>query len=152
MADDLIAVHHRRAGYAVDLRGQMRVGNVSHAYDRGRVQNTRYRLPGEWADGGSLAGLSVASDSMAAVWTCDAAVLFGVLWALGATGVLMTRGLVDARHARAPHTWLVIIRLVVLVLAGGGWAGDLCRPDAVLPRRTQLRLTPADVTSVTMSY
>lgn len=68
-----------------------------------------------------LMGLSVASDSMAALWRVDAAALFGVLWALGATGILMTRGLVASTHARNPRAWLVIVRLVVLVLAAGGW-------------------------------
>lgn len=68
-----------------------------------------------------MAALSGASAGIAALRTLDAAVLFGVLWALAATAVFMAGGLIASKREESNRRWLVVLRVAVLVLAAGGW-------------------------------
>lgn len=68
-----------------------------------------------------MAALTGASAGMAALWTFDAAVLFGVLWTLAATAVFMFGGLIASEGEKSRRRWLVVLRVALLVLAAGGW-------------------------------
>jgi hypothetical protein len=70
-------------------------------------------------------GLEGASAGVAALWTTDAAMLFGVLWLLAAVALTMGSGLVsvfDGERFRG-RQGLVLLRVLVLVLASAAWLG-----------------------------
>jgi hypothetical protein len=69
-------------------------------------------------------GLEGAFTSVAALWTIDAAMLFGMLWMLAAIALLMGIRLIPLFNAqRSPRQSVLFLQVIVLVLAAVSWFG-----------------------------